>query len=266
MPFVSSVITVLAALLATEATAEADELELAKMFSPMLILTEETGGKWGDIKVTKPEPVNIMGATSADNIWFELTRLSGRVVGSDGLRNLMDSGFLDSMDVKRNQSHWFPAPKIVDFLIGKYAFFVSTVPLRNYAVYPDTRGSLPTGNYNVEMYLDYPGTGTASWNQTYFGLGDKHDHPQRGSQFPNTAYVHTYTRTISNYEEQYDPVTVIQYHYFYPYNDWWNNHEGDWQRIDVVVSSGDPDTAVLLGVEYRFHKAWLSYYRDWANK
>lgn len=103
MPFVSSVITVLAALLATEATAEADELELAKMFSPMLILTEETGGKWGDIKVTKPEPVNIMGATSADNIWFELTRLSGRVVGSDGLRNLMDSGFLDSMDVKRNQ-------------------------------------------------------------------------------------------------------------------------------------------------------------------
>ncbi len=116
------------------------------------------------------------------------------------------------------------------------------------------------------MYLDYPGTGTASWNQTYFGLGDKHDHPQRGSQFPNTAYVHTYTRTISNYEEQYDPVTVIQYHYFYPYNDWWNNHEGDWQRIDVVVSSGDPDTAVLLGVEYRFHKAWLSYYRDWANK
>ena len=55
-------------------------------------------------------------------------------------------------------------------------------------------------------------------------------------------------------------------HPFYPYNHWWNNHEGDWQYIDVVVSSSNPDTAVLLGVEYRFHGAWLNYYKDWGSK
>ena len=64
-----AVLTMLAALLAAEAQVETDEDRLAKMFSPILILTEETGGKWGDIKVQKPEPVGIMGATSADNIW-----------------------------------------------------------------------------------------------------------------------------------------------------------------------------------------------------
>ncbi len=54
--------------------------------------------------------------------------------------------------------------------------------------------------------------------------------------------------------------------YFYPYNDWWNNHEGDWQGIDVVVSSRSPATAEFLGVEYRFHGAWLSYYKDYGDK
>ena len=253
----------LAALLAAEAQVETDEDRLAKMFSPILILTEETGGKWGDIKVQKPEPVGIMGATSADNIWFKLSNLSNQVVGSDRLRNLIDTGVLTSADVGRNQREWFPAPKSVDLLNNKYAFFNSTVPLNTYNVY---EGSLVPGIHSLEMYLNFPGTDTESWNQAYLGLGDKHDHPQRGSQWPNTAYVHIYTKTIPNYEAQYDPVTVIQYFYFYPYNDWWNNHEGDWQRIDVVVSSDDPETAVLLGVEYRFHKAWLSYYKDWSNK
>ncbi len=78
--------------------------------------------------------------------------------------------------------------------------------------------------------------------------------------------MHIYERTIDKYKAKYDPITVIQYKYFYPYNDWWNNHEGDWQGIDVVVSSRDPATAEFLGVEYRFHGAWLSYYKDYGDK
>ena len=91
----------------------------------------------------------------------------------------------------------------------------------------------------------------------------------RGScwhELPNTAYVHIYKRVVNQYEATYDSVTVIQYKYFYPYNHWWNSHEGDWQGIDVVVSSSDPNTATILGIEYRFHGAWLNYYKDWGNK
>ena len=78
--------------------------------------------------------------------------------------------------------------------------------------------------------------------------------------------MHIYKRTIDKYKAKYGSITVIQYRYFYPYNDWWNNHEGDWQGIDVVVSSRSPDTAEFLGVEYRFHGAWLSYYKDYGDK
>ena len=64
--------TVLAAvvLFTGPATAQVGQLELlARKFAPILILTEETGGLWGDIRVTKPEPVEIAGADSAANIW-----------------------------------------------------------------------------------------------------------------------------------------------------------------------------------------------------
>ena len=41
---------------------------LAAKFSPILILTESTGRKWGDIRVLKPERVGIVDAQSADSI------------------------------------------------------------------------------------------------------------------------------------------------------------------------------------------------------
>ena len=112
-------------------------------------------------------------------------------------------------------------------------------------------------------HFDYPGGTAREWNNTYTGSGPYSGvNPDR----PNTAYVHIDTTTIPKYKTQYGTVTVIRYRYFYPYNDWWNNHEGDWQGIDVVVTSRSPATAKFLGVEYRFHGAWLSYYKDYDNK
>ena len=37
--------------------------------------------------------------------------------------------------------------------------------------------------------------------------------------------------------------------------------------IDVVVSSSDPDdnTFEVLGVEYRFHGAWVTYYKNFPD-
>ena len=95
-----------AALFPAEAKAQTDaetnEERLAKLFSPILILTEETGGKWGNIKVTKPEPVGIMGATSADNIWFEMRALdTGPPDADDRLGSLiLEAGQIDSCTVE----------------------------------------------------------------------------------------------------------------------------------------------------------------------
>ena len=117
------------------------------------------------------------------------------------------------------------------------------------------------GLFTVQPRFDYPGNDPTSWNSTYFGNGP---HAGENENFPNTAYVHIYKTTHEAYS---DSITVIQYFYFYPYNHWWNKHEGDWPRVDVVVSSSDPNdpTLEVLGVEYSFHGAHLSYYNDYDS-
>ena len=96
-------------------------------------------------------------------------------------------------------------------------------------------------------HFEYPGNDKVSWNNTYTGSGPKRgDHPN----FPHTAYVHIF--------EEGGQV-VIQYYYFYPFNDFQNNHEGDWQHINVIVNSFDPDNAALVGIDYKFHGNGLTY-------
>ena len=73
----------------------ASDLNLAEMFSPILILTEETGTDYGEtvpIRVIKPEPVGIVFAQSADSLRFTYYELhpetnppyEGTVVGFKG--------------------------------------------------------------------------------------------------------------------------------------------------------------------------------------
>ena len=241
MSFVIVALTLFAAMGIAKADEDSD-LNLAKKFSPILILAEETGHKWGNIKVTKPEPVEIMGAQSAENLRF-------------GIFSSANGAKLGDIDSYLN---WDPplGNSKVSFSQNKFAFFV------NGLYQGDPPGDIARGAHLVKAYFDYPGTTPTEWNDTYFGSGAR---AGENENFPNTAYVHIYKRVVDQYEATYDSVTVIQYKYFYPYNHWWNNHEGDWQGIDVVVSSSDPTTAQILGVEYRFHGVWLNYYKDWGS-
>ena len=95
MPIVIAVLTLFAALMAVEADAETDAERLAEMFSPILILTKETGHKWGDIKVTKPEPVEIVGAHNIAYMWFDIPGI--------GQGNYLDSEYFNVNDLSLNE-------------------------------------------------------------------------------------------------------------------------------------------------------------------
>ena len=213
---------------------------LAAKFSPILILTEETGRRWGDIRVLRPERVEIIDAQSADSIRFQVYNHLGRKIG--GVRRWR------SLD----HTNWQPPPSSIGFSQNRFAFLT-----RKYTGRPFLDGTrYAHGQYHIASYFDYPGKGPGVWNDTYFGIGSQSgSHPGN----TNTAYVHIYETTHEAYT---DSVTVIQYFYFYPYNHWWNRHEGDWQRVHVVVNSRNPNDVNLevLGVEYLIHKAHLSYY------
>lgn len=258
------VVTLFALLMVEYAYADvADDLELARKFSPILILTEETGGKWGDISVTKPEPVEIVGADSSSNLWYIAKDLRGdRQTTSAPRRRYHPSP--DESDIEAVCPH-------LDFSANQFAFLTDNCQISYNGIAEiglDVLNPLPWGQqptvpvngFVAPGHFNYPGSTPALWDSVYFGKGAYARNDYMGSNFPNTAYVHIYKTTHEAYT---DSITVIQYFYFYPYNHWWNNHEGDWQRIHVVVSSRNSATAEVIGVEYLFHGAHVSYYKDY---
>ena len=251
MPFVIVALTLFAVLMVADADAQTDAERLAKMFSPILVLTEDTGGKWGDIEVLTPEPVEIMGAQSAENIWFSSRDLNGKE------RSRITQGLSGDYNPPINlETVEANCPK-VDFSANKFAFLTSDCYASYDRIHPN---GVAFSGYVYPDHFNYPGETPEEWNNTYLGTGK-----YAGEEFPHTAYVHIWETTNSNYD---GPITVIKYLYFYPYNHWWNRHEGDWQGINVVVSSSDPDddTIEVLGVEYSFHKAHLSYYKNYFHR
>ena len=230
MKLISVAMALLTVLMIEDTHADPD-LERARLYAPILILTKD--GQEPTRKVIHPESVQIMGAESIDNLWFN--------IGSEDVTSF--SGWAPTLQHKMND-----LDLDVNFLQNKFAFLPSRFS------YSGTPYNKSFGTYIVKPRFDYPGNNSTTWNDAY-EEGDK-----AGKNFPNTAYVNVFKDTISHIsdttEKKDQPVTVFQYWYFYPYNDWWNKHEGDWQLINVVV------TGVVVGVEYLFHEAHLTYYDD----
>ena len=171
------IVVPLLAIIIVEAEASDDEL-LAKKFSPILILTEDASGKYGDIPVIKPEPIGIMSSPqSADSIRFELYNKSGQQVG----------GVFDW----KSLANWNPSPvsSSVNFLQNSFAFigFLGD----EYTGKPLLEGTAYAyGQYTLIPYFDYPGKGTKGWNDAYFSEEGKGPRAGENENFPNTAYVH----------------------------------------------------------------------------
>ncbi len=289
------VVALLASFFIEDAYADpAGDLALARKFSPILILTKETSGEYGNVRVTKPEPVEIVGAHSADSLRFRVYEhyhqpdelqshpTDATVVGFDGwvltltypnVKEFPTASVPGERPTDSDIQSAAPDENFtrIDFPNNQFAF------LRLFEYIGAPRG-FENGFYKVAPYFDYPGVKpegkkvpnpfsdgpdsliTPGWNDTYFGSGP---HAGENENFPNTSYVHIYKTTHTTYT---DSITVIQFFYFYPFNHWWNRHEGDWQRVHVVVNSRDSTTAEIIGVEYLFHKAHLSYYNNFSSK
>ena len=212
-------------------------IELAKQFSPILILTEHPS--IDDRIVLFPEPVEIMGAQSVANLWFRFIH-----DGGDGSSSLDLSYQALSLSARNAliASYQSQYPDI-NFSQNKFASLPEELAFQS----PIEIGLTRTVGVSA-AHFDYPGNDNVSWNDTYTGSG-----PKRGNNpvFPNTAYVHIFGRSDGN--------VVLRYYYFYPFNDFQNNHEGDWQYINVIVNSFDPNMAQLAEIDYHFHGAGLTY-------
>ncbi|MBN1481407.1 hypothetical protein EH223_03480 [candidate division KSB1 bacterium] len=86
------------------------------------------------------------------------------------------------------------------------------------------------------LYFDFPGEGPETWKQEYIN--------DQTNALPSTyhdflySYVHPFIHEVRSNETNttlgYE--LILQYWFFYPFNDGGNNHEGDWEHINVVIS------------------------------
>ena len=219
-----------------DAQRERDE-RLARKFAPILVLTQnpiESG-----YKVLQPEPVQIVGAESISNVQVEVFTLPGG-------RHFYSGPITESPPIIRNR---FPG---VDYSSNKFAFLFGHETSNVGALPPEVD---PPQIFALRTYFDYPGDGQDSWNAEYFKRGG--DDANAGWRFMNTVYARVFERPDPS--DGYGSV-VIKYFSFYPFNDWDNKHEGDWPKINVMVTSRDPDVAEFFAIDYMFHGKSITYY------
>lgn len=112
---------------------------------------------------------------------------------------------------------------------------------KNYAYYVDGPGD------NLG-----PGKDETTWMEEFRKTQKNMKDPAK-AVFPPTQYVHLF------WYDKEKALLSIQYWFYYPYDKWVNNHEGDWEHVNVVLQlSGeggakfDPDSGNQTPVAYQF--------------
>lgn len=94
----------------------------------------------------------------------------------------------------------------------------------------DARFEPAEGRSEITLYIDYPGEDEGSWRNAYRST--------RGVR----SYVHPFVQEdTAAGADRY--ALVLQYWFFYPFNDGTNNHEGDWEHLNVVVTTSQRERA-----------------------
>ncbi len=122
------------------------------------------------------------------------------------------------------------------------------------------------------LFFDFPGTDPQSWNEEF--EGSVKGSVQRKYLGWAKSFVHPFIAPLPGRPDN-DPryQLVFQYWLFYPYNDAGNIHEGDWEHINIVVTTTEqaaepftgaqmealvsgmtpPDQLIIREVQYYFH-------------
>jgi hypothetical protein len=93
-------------------------------------------------------------------------------------------------------------------------------------------------------YFDFPGGNPREWWKAYARLRTGPDSTRWAQP---TVYAHPFRDHLGRF--------VIQYWYFYPFNDAVGNHEGDWEHVNVILS---PARDAIAGIDYFFHTRSVS--------
>ncbi len=213
---------------------DAVELELAKKFAPKLILTAGDQG-------VRPSPVEIMDRNGDGRLGWEdvlvwVVALDGTPLGEFRLDEILFFNGQDGTWFDGRYRYPYFALVMKDFVIPGFVVEGNTVVPLN-----------PPGVYILVTHFEWGDVGKtnptawyASWNQAIA------THASDSRYANGTTYVDLFRAPSGE--------LVIQYWFFYPFNNSGNRHEGDWEHVNVIVSSENLADARIERVEYYFHE------------
>lgn len=105
--------------------------------------------------------------------------------------------------------------------------------------------NVPVNNFSLngtlfkhyKTYFDWQGTNASEWSNEYARVKNN---------FKPTVYG-----TFFELDDYYG----LQYYLFFPYNDFVNDHEGDWENVNIFIKKSEPDQ--IYAIEYQFHHKWI---------
>lgn len=129
----------------------------------------------------------------------------------------------------------------------------------------------PKGAEHQVMYFNFPGEGEETWKQKY--VDKKSEALPKSFEHFAKVFVHPFLESEKSRGTGHQGYAfILQYWFFYPYNDGVNNHEGDWEHINVSIRPLDKldeplskadvrqilagtamDNLVIHQVDYYFH-------------
>ena len=89
-----------------------------------------------------------------------------------------------------------------------------------------------SAGHPIHYWVDAPGdsaiaaSGRTGWRERWRAIAGTD--PAR-SRFPPTEYAHAFWLDRANGR------LAIQYWFYYPFNEWINHHEGDWEHVEVMI-------------------------------
>ena len=226
------------------------EWDLVKKFCPSFIFNLPT-------EFCYPEPAQIIGGKYNSEIYAEW---------SGALNQIWTKGMIaELVDIEVETDQFIPVIPYegeFDLKFGSrfnYSNKIRTNPLvvspnKSIRVWNTERSQIVGQGFAdhetlIWFYFDWPGDNWREWANHYKPF--REDKSYRSTR--NIKY--TVYSTIWKEESE----IVIQYWFFYPYNHWANNHEGDWEHINVILTSQFPNETQIKSVVYFFHHYWHEF-------
>ena len=120
----------------------------------------------------------------------------------------------------------------------------------------------PAG-HRIEYWVDGPGDdrvrdGVTEWRRRWRAASAADRTP--------TQYAHLF------WLDRARGVLVVQYWFFYPFNEWVNHHEGDWEHVNLILQgsgrlagAADQQDYRMIGCEFYFHGHRIDVTAEWAG-